>query len=423
MFRSIVVALDLGPDGDRALPIVRGLVAASDLPVELITVSSPHVDEAVDAHELSVRLAANGWPADASAIAHDNDVARAIVNHLDSRDNALLVMATSAKASLTARFLGSITEAVLSRLDQPVLLVGPRVPAECELADPTLIVLIDTGDLAEATVPAIASWARTIGGSQPVLAEISSPSTDEEVAPTHLDRYVTMLAAEGITASQENVQPDDIESWIGRVLEKATDPIFVATSVRWTDARARGHSMTRRLVQRSTRPVLVVPARYAPWRPPPSRVSSQPELPLETVEELTVPACWELLASTRVGRLAVCMSGLPGIFPVNFVVDEQTIVFRTAPGTKLSALKNSHVAFEIDDYDPDDGHASSVIVEGRAAEITEAADWDRALGLPLFPWHVSPKGHFVRITPDNVSGRRFRAVYVGPSGITGRSPS
>jgi nitroimidazol reductase NimA-like FMN-containing flavoprotein (pyridoxamine 5'-phosphate oxidase superfamily)/nucleotide-binding universal stress UspA family protein len=424
MFRSIVVALDLGPDGDRALPIVRGLAAASDLPVELITVSSPNMDETVDAHELSRRASANGWPPNAFAIAHDNDIARAIVNHLESRHNALLVMATSAKASLTARFLGSITEAVLSRIDQPVLLVGPHVPVDCELVEPTLVVLIDAGDLAEATVPAIVSWARAVGGPQPVLAELSAPSTDEAAAaPTHIDRYVTLLAAEGITASLESVRPDDIEPWLGQVLDHATNPIFVATSVRWTDARARSHSMTRRLVHRSTRPVLVVPARYAPWRLPPSGPTAQPEMPLEAVEELTAPTCWDLLASTRVGRLAVCMSGLPRIFPINFVVDEHTIVFRTAPGTKLSALKNSHVAFEIDDYDPDSGHASSVIVDGRASEITEAADWDHALDLPLFPWHVSPKGHFVRITPENVSGRRFRAVYVGPANDTGRSPS
>jgi hypothetical protein len=27
--------------------------------------------------------------------------------------------------------------------------------------------------------------------------------------------------------------------------------------------------------------------------------------------------------------------------------------------------------------------------------------------LPLFPWHASPKGRFVRVLPDEVTGRRF----------------
>ena len=139
-------------------------------------------------------------------------------------------------------------------------------------------------------------------------------------------------------------------------------------------------------------------------------------MPLDAVEELTDATCWELLRASRVGRLAVCVSGSARIFPINFVVDEHSIVFRTAPGTKLAGIRNSDVAFEIDDYDPGTGHATSVIIEGRAAEITDADEWDHALELPLFPWHIAPKGHFVRITPDTVSGRRFRAAYAGESG-------
>jgi len=30
--------------------------------------------------------------------------------------------------------------------------------------------------------------------------------------------------------------------------------------------------------------------------------------------------------------------------------------------------------------------------------------------LVLFPWHATPKQHFVRIVPAEVSGRRFRVV-------------
>jgi len=30
-----------------------------------------------------------------------------------------------------------------------------------------------------------------------------------------------------------------------------------------------------------------------------------------------------------------------------------------------------------------------------------------AVGLPLFPWHSTLKPHFVRIEPDEVTGRRF----------------
>ena len=129
MFGSIVVAIDLESGGDRALPVVRSLARAGDLRVVLLTVSSPHMSEARDVYELRRRAEANGWPVDGCTIAHDNDAARAIVNDLEHRDQALLVMATSAKGSLAAQFLGGVTEDVLGLIDQPLLLVGPRVPA------------------------------------------------------------------------------------------------------------------------------------------------------------------------------------------------------------------------------------------------------------------------------------------------------
>jgi uncharacterized protein len=133
-------------------------------------------------------------------------------------------------------------------------------------------------------------------------------------------------------------------------------------------------------------------------------------------EQLAPAACWDVLRSLRVGRLAVCADGRPLILPVNYVVDGSSIVFRTAAGTKLTASRDRNVAFEVDDYDDRSQLASSVVIAGRAVEITDIDEWDQALSLPLFPWDVAPKSRFVRIIPDSVTGRRFRAVYAGPRG-------
>jgi nucleotide-binding universal stress UspA family protein/nitroimidazol reductase NimA-like FMN-containing flavoprotein (pyridoxamine 5'-phosphate oxidase superfamily) len=417
MFGSIVVALDLESGGDRALPVVRSLARVGDLPVVLLTVSSPHMSEESDVFQLRRRAEANGWPVDGCTIAHDNDAARAIVSDVEHRDQALLVMATSAKGSLAAQFLGGVTEDVLGLIDQPLLLVGPRVPADCELMHPTPVACIERSDVAEAAVPAIVSWKRTFGGPDPRLAELPDAAVDRgnSAGPSLVESFETLLAAEGINAVPATVDGDDVESWLDDLANQMPDSVVVSTSARWSDRHARGRSVTRRLVQRLPRPVLVVPARYAPWRAPSAPNSPAPQMPLDAVEELTAATCWEVLSSSRVGRLAVCIGGSARIFPINFVVDEHTIVFRTAPGTKLAGINTPGVAFEVDDYDDATGQAMSVIIEGRASDITGADEWDRALGLPLFPWHVAPKGHFVRITPDTVSGRRFRAVYAGPS--------
>ena len=126
---------------------------------------------------------------------------------------------------------------------------------------------------------------------------------------------------------------------------------------------------------------------------------------------LEVSTCWELLRSSDVGRLAVSFGDQPDIFPVNFVVDHGTIVFRTAEGTKLAAaVLGRGVAFEIDGYDAEAGDAWSVVVKGRADEIERVQDVFDALDLPLFPWHASPKHRFVRIEPEDISGRRFHVV-------------
>ena len=121
--------------------------------------------------------------------------------------------------------------------------------------------------------------------------------------------------------------------------------------------------------------------------------------------------CWQLLAVAEVGRLAVSVHNVPEIFPVNFVIDNRTVVFRTAAGTKLAALAGSgRVAFEVDGLDAATGEAWSVVVHGTAEAVERLNDIYAAHELPLFPWETSPKPVFVRIEPARVTGRRFVAA-------------
>ena len=128
------------------------------------------------------------------------------------------------------------------------------------------------------------------------------------------------------------------------------------------------------------------------------------------VTHLEVNACWALLRSHEVGRLAVSIADRPEIFPINYVVDHGTVVFRTAEGTKLAGAVQRDVAFEADGYEPDTGEAWSVVVKGRGEEISRGHELLDTADLPLFPWHAAPKQRFVRIVPDEISGRRFRVV-------------
>ncbi len=128
-------------------------------------------------------------------------------------------------------------------------------------------------------------------------------------------------------------------------------------------------------------------------------------------ETLTTEECWALLGDAAVGRLAVDNGGRPDIFPINYLVHDGSIVFRSGPGTKLAAaVLMHHVAFEIDGYLPAERTAWSVVVKGRANLIERMQDVYDAQDLPLFPWVASEKPDFVKITPDDVTGRRFHVV-------------
>lgn len=97
---------------------------------------------------------------------------------------------------------------------------------------------------------------------------------------------------------------------------------------------------------------------------------------------------------------------MPEIFPLNFVVDGESVVFRTAEGSKLVELViNEQVAFEVDGWNDNGGW--SVVVKGLASVVPAGEQHDRAEALPLRPWIPTIKTNFVRITASEVTGRRF----------------
>ncbi|MDQ1130761.1 pyridoxamine 5'-phosphate oxidase family protein [Microbacterium sp. SORGH_AS_0888] len=126
----------------------------------------------------------------------------------------------------------------------------------------------------------------------------------------------------------------------------------------------------------------------------------------DAVSRLDDRECWERLASQELGRIVTRVGAVIDIFPVNYVVDERTIVFRTAEGSKLFELTaNDDVLFEVDDHTDDD--AWSVVVRGAAERLDTSDAVEAADELPLRPWIPTLKYTYVRITPDAVSGRAF----------------
>ncbi len=126
------------------------------------------------------------------------------------------------------------------------------------------------------------------------------------------------------------------------------------------------------------------------------------------LHELTREECMELLRSRPLfGRIGYVVDGVPVIVPVNFIVDGESVVFSTAKGSKLSWLTNhGRVAFEVDHGRPLDRSGWSVLVRGTALEVTDPARLKALAEGPLHSWAVPSADHWVRISIDEVSGRR-----------------
>ena len=126
----------------------------------------------------------------------------------------------------------------------------------------------------------------------------------------------------------------------------------------------------------------------------------------EPVTPLTKDQSWDLLSGVHLGRLVTVIGGRAEIFPVNYVVQNHTVLFRTAEGTKLfGTVMNDQVLFEADDHNVVEGW--SVIVRGHRPGALQRRRHREAERAGLYPWIATHKLRFVRITPNELTGRRF----------------
>jgi len=134
--------------------------------------------------------------------------------------------------------------------------------------------------------------------------------------------------------------------------------------------------------------------------------ADHPNVDHQGLEVLDADECWELLASTPVGRVGFVQAGEPMVLPVNHAVVGRRVVFRTRPGSLLhEALMREPVAFQVDDFDRVTRSGWSVLVRG-VADLAE--DPDTLWATELDAWADSvDRDDWVEIRADEVTGRRI----------------
>jgi nitroimidazol reductase NimA-like FMN-containing flavoprotein (pyridoxamine 5'-phosphate oxidase superfamily) len=125
------------------------------------------------------------------------------------------------------------------------------------------------------------------------------------------------------------------------------------------------------------------------------------------ISALSERQCRELLQSSNLARVAWQTAEGPQILPVTYVCYGDSLLFRTSPYGPLSELiQPTDVALEVDELDQQRRSGWSVVVQGRAAAVAEAAEivhlWDVA---GLVPWAPGVRNVFIQITTRRISGR------------------
>jgi hypothetical protein len=126
------------------------------------------------------------------------------------------------------------------------------------------------------------------------------------------------------------------------------------------------------------------------------------------LELLTEEEARRLLAVGGVGRVGITMGALPAIFPVNYEVIDDAVVFLTAPGSKLNAAtEGAVVAFEVDEYHGESRAGWSVLVVGRAEVVNDLDVTFKVLQSKLEPYSNGFRTNVVRVQVEFISGRRI----------------
>ena len=152
-------------------------------------------------------------------------------------------------------------------------------------------------------------------------------------------------------------------------------------------------------------------------RPDRESPASAPAADGRVLRTLSPAECFDLLEPGGIGRVGFTAAAGVMMLPVNFAVSGKSIIFRTAPDTLLALYANARVSFEVDRLDEALHEGWSVLVHGRAHEVTDEREVKRLERTThVEPWAGGARDVYVRIAPVRISGRRIEPGTAGPGG-------
>ena len=109
------------------------------------------------------------------------------------------------------------------------------------------------------------------------------------------------------------------------------------------------------------------------------------------------------LASVPIGRIVFTIGGLPTIWPVVHVLDDDDVVVRTQLEATTFATDGAVVAYEADVIDLETRTGWSTSIAGVASVVEDPAELERFEDL-IKPMSDQPVTYVIRIKTDEVRG-------------------
>ena len=304
MYTNILVPLDGSPQAEAALPYATALAERSGGRLTLIRAARAHIvhdrpsDQTRAINEAEAYLVGVTESLAAKAVnvqvgvPYGDSPAAWIVEEVGLRGAELIVMATHARVGADHVLHGSVAEAVVARAGVPVLVTRPDVSVTAkrlEDAQPTVVLALDSSELAEAAIPAATQLVRLLHGRL-VLVGVVPKAGDLVAGPgmivtyvgdeyarwldearQYLDRIAERIAANGLTAETVVRTGDAAAEVVAVANDYEAALIVMATHGRTGLARAFLGSVAGQVVARGPVPVLLI-------RPPSLRHAEQPAL-------------------------------------------------------------------------------------------------------------------------------------------------
>jgi len=263
-FDHLLVPLDLSATADRALPVVGGIATAIDLPVELLTVSSPFSDVRADRRALDERLVEAG-PRVSARLVPSSDVVTAIAE-VGREGRALICMSTHGRGVFGRNVVGSVAHDVLATSPRPIVLVGPMVDVN-DYGRPRSILFGTDGFLTVGPDDTIVWLARQLRATVHVVTVEETPGV---IVPgsiltglalvEHVDGLCASLAQFGVDARPTVIREDHPAEGLCAVAARLPSPLAVMAGRRSGLAGRLGlGSVSGAVVRDGVAPVIIVP--------------------------------------------------------------------------------------------------------------------------------------------------------------------